>query len=394
MRLSRFRHALSTDSVDTEARQRDNQPAMGRPPVRGRRSRGWTMPDHARRHPDFQPELRKNLVTREWVIIARGRGKRPSDLTADQGEAQPAQERDVGCPFCPGNEAMTPPEVFVIRDGGGRSSSDWRVRVVPNRFAALRMEASDRPRAAGIHLARDGYGAHEVIIESSRHNVDLWEMDTDQVEAVIEAYRQRFLAYEAGESLRHVLIFRNHGVKAGTSLVHPHSQLIAAPVMPRQLQLELRGSADYWEYLGQCAFCALVDSESRGDERLVLQSEHFVVVTAFAGRHPFETWILPRRHAIRFADMGEAEARDLACILKQALGRIAGCLNRPSYNFAIHTAPAAEHNVRAYHWHMEIFPRITTLGGFELGSDIYINVVPPEDAARYLREAKLPAPVK
>jgi len=346
------------------------------------------MADHQfRRDPDFQPELRKNLVTREWVIIAKGRGKRPSDF-AQQGEPQVAvPEHDEKCPFCPGNESQTPPEVFAMRDGGLRNSAPWKLRVVPNRFAALRIDASDRPREAGIFAVRDGFGAHEVIVETPRHDLDLWQMDTDQVESVIEAYRQRFLFYESGDALRHVLVFRNHGVKAGTSLAHPHSQLIAAPVMPRQLQVELRGAADYWEYLGRCVFCALVDSESKSEERTVLQTEHFIVATAFAGRYPFETWVLPKRHAIRFADMSEAEACDFADVLRETLGRIASCLNHPSYNYAIHSAPAAEHNVRAYHWHMEIFPRITTLGGFELGSEIYINVVTPEDAAKYLREA-------
>jgi UDPglucose--hexose-1-phosphate uridylyltransferase len=345
------------------------------------------MPNHFRRDAEFQPELRKNLVTREWVIIAKGRGKRPSDFAPREQPREPLPERDERCPFCPGNEAMTPPEVFAMRDGGPRNSPGWRVRVVPNRFAALRIDASDRPHDVGIYLARDGFGAHEVVVESPHHDKDLWEMETEQVEAVVEAYRQRFLAFESGESLPHVLIFRNRGDRAGTSLVHPHSQLIAAPVMSRQLQVELRGAADYWEYLGRCVFCALVDFESRGDERTVLQTEHFIVVTAFAARHPFETWILPKRHAIRFADMSEAEAEDFARVLRETLARMAACLSRPSYNFAIHTAPAAEHNIRAYHWHLEIFPRITTLGGFELGSDIYINVVSPEDAARYLREA-------
>ena len=348
------------------------------------------MSEATRRDAAFQPELRKNLVTREWVIIAKGRGKRPSDFVKSGEEEAPLPPHDETCPFCPGNEGTTPPEVFAMRDGGGPNTSGWSVRVVPNKFAALRPDGSNRARQVGIFSARDGYGAHEVIIESPEHNKDLWEMETSQVESVIEAYRQRFLAYEAGDNLGHVLIFRNRGAGAGTSLVHAHSQLIAMPVMPHQLHVELEGAAAYWEYLGRCVFCALIDHELESGERVVLETEHFAVLTAFAGRYAFETWILPKRHAIRFADMSEAEASDLARVLKEMLGRMAVCLNRPSYNFAIHTAPPAEHNVRAYHWHMEIFPRITTLGGFELGSDIYINVVAPEDAAKYLREVEPP----
>ena len=340
----------------------------------------------ARRDADFQPELRKNIVTREWVIIAKGRTRRPSDLGGEGDAPVRLPALDPDCPFCPGNEAKTPPEVFALRQGGARNAAGWSVRVVPNKFAALRPGGSDVLRSAGIYSARDGFGAHEVIIESPDHNQDLWEMDTAHVEGVIEAYRQRYLAYEVAESLRHVLIFRNHGARAGTSLIHPHTQLIAGPVLPHQVQLELSGAADYFEYLGKCVFCAIIDHEIRGDERTVLQTEHFLGVTAYAGRYPFETWILPKRHSIRFADMSEEEAEDFAAVLKEMLRRLALCLNRPSYNYAIHSAPAAEHNVRAYHWHMEIYPRITTLGGFELGSDIYINVTAPEDAAEYLRQ--------
>ena len=350
------------------------------------------MTDHSRRDADFQPELRKNLVTREWVIIARGRGKRPADFVPTGQVREPLPEHDAECPFCVGNEAKTPPEVFALRDGGAPNSAGWLVRVVPNKFAALRSDGSDRVRHVGLHSARDGFGAHEVIIEAPVHNKDLWEMELGQIESVIEAYRQRYLAFESGEVLHHVLVFRNHGPQAGTSLAHAHSQLIAAPVMAHQLQVELQGAAAYWEYLGRCVFCALIEDETKSGERMVLETEHFLVVTAYAGRYPFETWILPKRHSIRFAAMSEAETGDLARVLQEVLGRLAGSLSRPSYNFAIHTAPAAEHNVRAYHWHMEVFPRVTTLGGFELGSDIYINVVAPEDAARFLREAQAPAP--
>jgi UDPglucose--hexose-1-phosphate uridylyltransferase len=348
------------------------------------------MAEHVRRDADFQPELRKNLVTREWVVIAKGRGSRPSAFLEGREEQVELPERDEQCPFCVGNEGMTPAEVFALREGGGANSAGWSVRVVPNKYAALRLEGSERLRHVGLHSARDAFGAHEVIIESPAHNKDLWEMEEEQVESVVEAWRQRYLAYESGEVLHYVLLFRNRGPRAGTSVVHPHSQLIAAPVMPHQLQVEMQGAAAYWEYLGRCVYCALIEDERRSGERTVLETKHFLVVTAFAGRYAFETWILPKRHAIRFAAMNEEEAQDLARVLKGVLGRLAGCLSRPSYNLAIHTAPAAEHNVRAYHWHMEIFPRITTLGGFELGSDIYINVVAPEDAARYLREAKPP----
>ena len=171
------------------------------------------------------------------------------------------------------------------------------------------------------------------------------------------------------------------------SLVHPHSQLIASPVEPLQIQIEMHGAAAYWEYLGRCVFCALIKQEQASGERVVLETPHFLVATVFAGRYPFETWILPKRHNIRFADISEEEASDFAHVLKVTLGKLSSSLGQPSYNFAIHSAPLAQHNIRAYHWHLEIYPRFTTLGGFELGSAIYINIADPEDAAEFLREA-------
>jgi UDPglucose--hexose-1-phosphate uridylyltransferase len=351
------------------------------------------MPNHLRRSPDYQPELRKNVITREWVIIAKGRGKRPSDFTKANAEAAAVPIHDPNCPFCPGGEATTPPEVYALRPGGGRNTGGWQVRVVPNKFAALHLVGSDQLDHDGIYVARDGVGAHEVVIETPEHNLDLWEMGESHVSDVLEAFRQRYIAYESTESLPYVLIFRNHGPQAGTSLVHPHSQLIAAPVIPQQLDIEMQGAAAYWEYLGRCVYCAIIEQEIASGERTVLETDHFLVVTAFAGRYPYELWVIPKRHTIRFADISEDEVTDLARVLTVTLGKLAGCLGRPSYNFAIHSAPAAEHNTRAYHWHLEIFPRFTTLGGFELGSAIYINVAEPEEAAGFLREAEVPAPV-
>ncbi len=348
------------------------------------------MANHNRRSPDYEPELRKNVVTREWVIIAKGRSKRPSDLVCAEAEAACAPAQEETCPFCEGREATTPPEVYAVREKGAPNGPGWRVRVIPNKFAALRLEGSDRSYHDGIFSARAGHGAHEVIIETPQHGKDLWELDDAQVAEVIEAYRNRYLAYETGEQLPYVLVFRNHGPQAGTLLAHAHSQLIALPVEPHQIQIETAGAAAYWEYLGRCVFCALIKNELASGERAVIETPHFLVTTAFAARYPYETWILPKRHSIRFADLTAEEAADLAKVLKATLGKLAVALGRPSYNFAIHSAPLAQHNVGAYHWHLEVYPRFTTLGGFELGSAIYINTSDPEDAAEVLREATPP----
>jgi UDPglucose--hexose-1-phosphate uridylyltransferase len=346
------------------------------------------MSPQVRRDADFQPELRKNIITREWVIIASGRSKRPSDFAGASPPLPPLPSHDPGCPFCAGNEAETPPELFALRADGKRNGPGWSVRVVPNKFPALRPDGQPEQRNRGIYAFREGVGSHEVIVEAPEHNKDLWQMEVGQVEAVLAAYQQRLLALEAQEGTRYVLIFRNRGARAGTSVSHPHSQLIAASIQPQELRMEILGAADYYEYIARCAFCDIIVEESRGDERIVLQSDHFLVHAAYAGRYPFETWILPKRHAIRFGDMTPPERADLASVLKETLTRLAICLNNPSYNFALHTAPVEEHNVRAFHWHLEVYPRLSTPGGFELGSDLYINATAPEEAARFLRECK------
>lgn len=323
------------------------------------------------------PELRKEIITREWVIVSHGRQRRPSDLAPQPGAA-PAP-----CPFCPGHEGESE-TLYQMPDG----PTGWRVRVVRNKFPALIPGREIAHREIGIFDALSGNGSHEVVIESPEHAPDLWQMPQEQVEAVLEAYRQRYLALKRDPLLQYVLVFRNHGLGAGTSLSHPHSQIIATPMVPHYIEAEFDGIRRYMEYIERCPYCAMLEYELAAGERVVMQNEHIVAFTAFAGRFPYETWLVPRRHEGHFAQTSVDERRDLAAALREVLGRLAGALGSPSYNYALHTGAMGRDH--AFHWHLEIFPRTTTPGGFELGSDLYINSTPPEDAAAALRAATIP----
>jgi len=331
----------------------------------------------------YTPELRKDIITREWAIIARGRSRRPTEV---RPEPPPPPSQPGPCPFCPGNEGASE-TLLTIPDG----PTGWRVRVVRNKYPALIAGAQAQHTERGIYDAVSGTGSHEVVIESPEHWPDLWQMPVSQVAAVLDAYRQRFLQLREDPQLRYVLVFRNHGPGAGASVLHPHSQLIATPVVPHYIEAELDGIKHYWEYIERCPYCAIVEQEQQSRERMVIENERFIAVAAFAGRYPFETWIIPRRHESQFFNISPEERDDFAAVLRELLGRLAGALNYPSYNYAIHTDVLQSAEQSSFHWHLEIFPRITTPGGFELGSDLYINTTPPEDAATALREATIPA---
>ena len=331
------------------------------------------------------PELRKDPVVGRWVIISTERSRRPTNF-------QPVSHEKSGdfCPFCTGNEDKTPPEVWAHRDGGGAPNTPgWQVRVVPNKFPALQIEGSLDRRGEGLYDKMHGVGAHEVVIEGPQHDMDLADLPVEHLQKVLTAYRERCLDLHRDRRFRYVLIFKNHGPAAGATLEHTHTQLIATPIIPLILQEELEGSRRYFELKERCIFCDIVaqETDENNGRRVVSLTEHFLAVEPFAPRFPFETWILPRRHRASFPSMSdEAELRGLAEILKDTLQRLNRALDRPPYNFVIHTAPVSEGDVDYYHWHLEIMPKLTRVAGFEIGSGFYINPTPPEDAAQYLRD--------
>ncbi|NOT35073.1 MAG: galactose-1-phosphate uridylyltransferase [Candidatus Eisenbacteria bacterium] len=334
------------------------------------------------------PELRKDPVVGRWVIISTERSRRPTNF------APPQPTTSSGfCPFCPGHEDKTPPEVHAVRPRGGPSNSGgWDVRVVPNKFPALQVEGSLDRRGEGLYDKMSGIGAHEVVIETPDHSKDLADLPVAHIAEVLDAYRVRMIDLHRDKRLRYVLIFKNHGGTAGATLEHTHTQLIALPIIPKQLQEELDGARRYYELKERCVFCDIVAQEtSEGlGRRVVLMNERFVALAPFAPRFPFETWILPRRHDAAYQQISDpSEMIDLATILKETLQRLNLALERPPFNFVIHTAPVADGDAEHYHWHIEIMPKLTRVAGFEIGSGFYINPTPPEDAAQFLREIAL-----
>ena len=331
------------------------------------------------------PELRRDPVVGRWVIIATERSRRPTNFTST-----PAPKGSGFCPFCPGHEDKTPPEVYAVRPGSTPANTPgWQVRVIPNKFPALEIEGDLDRRGEGMYDKMNGVGAHEVVIETPLHDADLADLPASHIELVLTSYRERLNDLHKDKRLRYVLVFKNHGEQAGATLDHSHTQLIAMPIVPRILQEELDGARRYYESKERCVFCDIVaqEIEQDGGRRVVSMSDRFVALEPFAPRFPFETWILPRRHGASFQELGgPEETAELAAILKDTLERLNRALDRPPYNFVIHTSPVNDGELAYYHWHIEIMPKLTRVACFEIGSGFYINPTTPEDAAHYLRE--------
>jgi UDPglucose--hexose-1-phosphate uridylyltransferase len=329
------------------------------------------------------PELRRDPIVGRWVIIATERARRPSDVGRE-----PAPRQGALCPFCPGNEDKTPREVYVA----GRSPSapanapGWKVRVVPNRFPALKIEGDLDRQAEGIYDRMNGIGAHEVIIESPEHDRALEDLSVADLTEVLFAFKARVLDLRNDLRFKYLLLFKNHGHLAGASLEHAHSQLIALPVVPRQVAEEIEGARRHFDLKERCIFCDIVGQERKDRSRLVFENDEFVVFAPWAPRSPFETWIVPKRHESNY----EAEPKERLGLCAQALGttlrRLGAALGNPAYNFIVHSNPLRDAPSHSYHWHIEVMPALTQVAGFEWGSGFHINPVPPEDAAEFLRK--------
>lgn len=330
------------------------------------------------------PELRKDPIYGRWVIISTERSRRPSDFA-------PEERRSVGgfCPLCEGNEDRTPPEVFAFRENGTPPNSPgWLLRVVPNKFPALRIEGDLNREGEGIYDKMNGIGAHEVVVETPLHHESLASLPLSAVERVLIAYRERIIDLRRDGRLRYVMIFKNYGSAAGASLEHPHSQLIALPIIPTRVREEIEGAKSYFEYKDRCVFCDIIRQELRQKARVINENSGFVSLAPFASRFPFETWILPKRHQPSFERMEEGLYGQAAEILSDTLRRLKQVLDDPPYNYILHTSSSPEQDQDYYHWHLEIMPKLTKVAGFEWGTGFYINPTPPEEAAEYLREAR------
>jgi UDPglucose--hexose-1-phosphate uridylyltransferase len=320
------------------------------------------------------------------VIISTDRQKRPNDFRLERSVSAGREH----CPFCPGHEALTPPEVLSYRQNGGAPNAPgWDLRVVPNKFPALQVEGTLDREGEGLFDRMNGIGAHEVIIETPDHDRSLALMSEPEIERVLWAFRERMVDLRQDHRLRYILVFKNHGAPAGATLEHPHSQLIALPIVPDFVREELDGARRHYEIKERCVFCDIVHQELLDGRRVIQENADIIALAPYAPRFAFETWLLPRRHGARYEQAARHEYESLARMLKTVLQRLDRALESPPFNLIVHTSPFSQEVSELYHWHIEIIPKLTRVAGFEWGTGFYINPTSPEEAAKVLRAVRL-----
>ncbi len=333
-------------------------------------------------------ELRRDPMTGGWVIIAGERGHRPSDF----GSAR-APRRKGFCPFCPGHESTTPYEVAAYRDGTAPNTPGWKVRTIPNKYAALRIEGNLDREGDGVYDRMRGIGAHEVIIETPDHDRAIPDFTNDEMKLVLRMYRDRVNDLKRDSRFRYIQLFKNHGGVAGSALDHSHSQVIALPITPRWVKQELTCSREYYAIKERCLLMDIVRQEAQQGLRTVCENTSFLAFCPYASKFPFETWVVPRIQQNDYALLQDRQLEPLAEVLIEVLRALRKGLEDPPYNFIIHSAPAKYPKPGAWQtidedflWHIEIIPRLTRIAGFEWGTGCHINPTPPEDSAKFLRE--------
>ena len=333
------------------------------------------------------PELRKDPILNRWVIISPDRGKRPQDF--------PPPERKIhkgSCAFCQGNEKSTPPEILAFRpDNSPPNTPGWSLRVVANKFPALRIEGRMERAQEGLYERMNGIGAHEVIIESPDHEADLELLPEKNFEDTLLAFKLRIQDLKKDTRFKYILIFKNYGEAAGATLEHSHCQLIALPIVPNLVSEEIAGANFHFGLNNRCVFCDIISQEKETGLRIVNENDRFITLCPYAPRFPFEMWLLPKFHADRFENCEAEDLSKLARLLKDSLMKMRFALGEPAYNFVLHTSPMDGENSDHYHWHIEIMPKLTKMAGFEQGTGFYINPVLPEVAAETLRSTQVPS---
>jgi UDPglucose--hexose-1-phosphate uridylyltransferase len=330
-------------------------------------------------------EFRQDIVSKHWVLFAPNRATRPEDFKHAPAtpDLKSLPDSDPTCPFCPGSESANQ-EISAQPPG-----KDWKVRVIPNKYEALGHLGGGRERH-DFYKVREGIGDHEVII-TRPHNILTGFLSDDILETCLKVYQDRMIELSEHTDVQYIHVLQNHGREGGASVLHPHSQIFATPFVPEHLHDEVTQSHHYFLNTGACIYCETILKELSDQARIVLDDKDFLVCSPFAARVPFALRIIPKTHRANFFEMTAGERRSLARVLKQILQKIYFKLNDPSYNYYIHTLPISHslhtrYDVRSYHWHLEILPRLNVWGGFELGSDVYVNTVLPELAADLYRQ--------
>jgi UDPglucose--hexose-1-phosphate uridylyltransferase len=338
-------------------------------------------------------ELRKDYLLNRWVVIAKERSRRPTDLAKPRPEVAKTQT----CPLCVGNEHMTPPAILLFQKVGdeikrgrdppeGPRPTNWLVRTIPNLYPAFTPPTHPQDTVKIFNTADFGYaiGYHEVVIESPNHDESPAVAELPQLELIINSYIDRYKALSSKSYVKYISIFRNYGLEAGASLSHTHSQIIATPMVPSTIQEEQQAADAYSKVHGKCAFCDIIERETK-TQRQIMENADYAVIAPYGSINPMEFWILPKKHAPNIANLTPEEVKSLAFTLKTSLKALKDLVNDPPYNFGIHQTIDD-----GYHWHIEVYPKLTTWAGFEKSTGVYINTVTPESAAEALKKAIKP----
>lgn len=330
------------------------------------------------------PEIRFNMMTREWVVIATEKRKKPEDFIKQNGKRRlPDYYKD--CPFCLGNEAMSPDELYRVKGEQG-----WQVRSILNKFSVLSKDGARSRGNDGLKIKVNGVGIHELVVESPLHNTTTALMTVDHLKDVIYTYKERFSQIYSDPRIEHVIIFKNSGAKAGTAIDHPISQIVGLPIMPPQVRYRVDGSLRYFDETGDCLMCKTVKDELHDGSRMVMESEHFAAFVPYAAMSPFHIWIFPKRHSGCFMDIRHEEVADLAVNLRVVMSKLYHGLENPDLNYIVKSMKPSYSQAGFVHWYITVIPRVSRTTGFELGSGIRINPLPPESAAEFLRNVKIP----
>jgi UDPglucose--hexose-1-phosphate uridylyltransferase len=342
-------------------------------------------------------ELRKDYLLNRWVVIATERSRRPTDFA----KQKPETAKSAVCPLCVGNEHMTPPALMLyLKENGeikkakdplvGERPKNWLIRGIPNLFPAFSppRQPEDETQIMKSDNFGDAVGHHEVLIESPNHDEDPADAELPQLELLINAYIDRLKELSAKPYVKYVSIFRNYGQEAGASLSHAHSQIIATPMIPTTIQEELKASKAFYDEHGKCVFCDIIEREAKSP-RLVFDSDDFMVLAPYASITPMEFWIIPKKHAPNILNLSPSEISAFAKTLKASLKALKELVNDPPYNYGFHLAINSEAQ-DSYHWHLEVYPKLSIWAGFEISTGIYINTVTPETAADSLRKTMQP----
>ena len=333
-------------------------------------------------------EIRKDIITGASVIISPERAKRPEDFKSDHACRPSEHLYEKNCPFCRGNESMTPPELLAYSDDQNRetNTAGWIIRSVPNLFAPVKADVKFEVLQKDFYEKTTAAGTSEVFVETPEHNVTLGAQTYEHVETILRGLKERYISLKSDDRLEYIQIFKNFGGAAGASKEHGHWQIWAVPIIPDAIRSEIDGSREYFQHKDSCPYCDIIIKELNEKERLVAETEEMVALCPFASFFAYETWIMPKKHNSRFENISDNEIKEMAALLKDIISKIEKKFDYPPYNIIFRTMPMKMGDEIYYHWHLEVLPKLFIVAGFELGTGMIVNPTPPEIAAQVLRE--------